>query len=60
LLTSNGRIRIGSGTTTGTATLNWSVNLGSATSKSYTIGFAVGNYYNRTSTADNIVVTVSK
>jgi hypothetical protein len=51
---------IGSGTTTGTATVNWSVNLGTAASKTYTIGFAVANYYNRTSTADNIVVTVSK
>src|SRR5258706_16443286 len=52
---------VGPGTTTGTATLNWSVNLGTATSKSYTIGFAVVNYYTRSNqTADNVVITVSK
>jgi len=58
--TANVASLIGSGTTTGTATFNWSVNLGTATSKSYTIGFAVLNYYTRNSTADNVVVTVSK
>jgi len=52
---------VGPGTTTGTATLNWSVNLGTATSKSYTIGFAVVNYYTRSNqTADNVVITVSR
>jgi hypothetical protein len=51
---------IGPGTTTGTATLNWSVNLGTATSKNFTIGFTVLNYYMRSSTADNVVINVSK
>jgi hypothetical protein len=52
---------VGPGTTTGTATLNWSVNLGTATSKSFTIGFAVLNYYTRSNqAADNVVITVSK
>jgi predicted RNA-binding protein len=52
---------IGPGTTTGTATLNWSVNLGTSMSKTYTIGFTVLNYYTRSNFAsDNVVVTVSK
>jgi len=58
--TANVSTLIGSGTTTGTATLNWSVNLGTATSKNYTIGFTLLNYYIRSQTADNVVITVSK
>jgi YVTN family beta-propeller protein len=50
----------GSDTTVGTATYKWSVNLGTANSKSYTIGFIVGYYYNRNSTTDNVVVVVSR
>jgi hypothetical protein len=39
--------------TTGTATLNWPTSAGT-----YTVGFAVVNYYSRSNTADNVVVTV--
>jgi hypothetical protein len=46
--------------TVGTATFNWSVDLGTAASKAYTIGFIVTNYYNRNQTVDNVTVTVSK
>ena len=46
--------------TVGTATLNWTVNLGSAKSKTYTIGIIVGYYYNRNNTLDNAVVKVTK
>jgi hypothetical protein len=46
--------------TVGTATLNWSVNLGTATSKTFTIGFVVANYYNRNQAADNVNITVNK
>jgi YVTN family beta-propeller protein len=46
--------------TVGSATFNWPVNLGTAKSKSYTIGFIVGYYYRRNSTADNVTITVSK
>jgi hypothetical protein len=46
--------------TVGTATFNWSVNLGTATSKAFTIGFLVTNYYNRNSTLDNVNITVNK
>lgn len=45
--------------TVGSATLNWTVNLGSAQSKTYTIGIIVSYYYNRNSTLDNTVVTVT-
>ena len=44
----------------GTATFTWPIDLGAATSKAFTIGFVVSNYYNRNSTADNVVVTVNK
>jgi hypothetical protein len=58
--TANVSALTGSGTTSGTATLNWAVNLGTASSKTYTIGFSVLNYYTRASTADNVVITVAK
>jgi YVTN family beta-propeller protein len=44
----------------GTATYNWAVNLGTAKSRAYTIGFIVMNYYYRNSTTDNAVVVVTK
>jgi hypothetical protein len=44
----------------GVATFDWAVNLGAAASKSYTIGFIVSNYYNRSSTADNATIVVNK
>src|SRR5439155_21272651 len=44
----------------GVATYNWPVNLGTATSKSFTIGFIVSNYYNRSSTLDDAKINVSK
>ena len=47
-------------TKVGTATCNWSANIGSADSASYTIGIKVNNYYTRNESADNVVVTVSK
>jgi hypothetical protein len=47
-------------TKTGTATYNWSVNIGSANSQIYTIGIIVNGYYTRNSADDNTVVTVSK
>jgi YVTN family beta-propeller protein len=50
----------GSDPRVGTATYNWSVNLGTARSKSYTIGFIVTYYYNRNNVTDNAVVVVSK
>src|SRR5262249_16229773 len=46
--------------TTGTARYNWSVNIGTASSQSYTIGIIVGHDYARNSSADDAVVTVSK
>jgi hypothetical protein len=46
--------------TTGTASYNWSVNIGTANSQSYTIGIIVGDDYARNSSADDAVVTVSK
>jgi YVTN family beta-propeller protein len=50
----------GSDSMTGTATYSWPVNLGSAKSKSYTIGFIVSYYYNRNSSADNVTILVTK
>ena len=50
----------GSTATVGTATFNWSVNLGTASSKVFSIGFLVTNYYNRNSTLDNVSITVTK
>lgn len=41
-------------------TYNWNVNIGAATSQTYTIGIIVGGYYTRNSSADNTVVTVAK
>ncbi len=46
--------------TTGTASYNWSVNIGTASSQSYTIGIIVGGDYARNSSADDAVVTVSR
>jgi len=45
--------------TVGTATFNWSVNLGTSVSQTYTIGIIVTNYYTRDSSFDDDVVTVS-
>jgi hypothetical protein len=50
----------GSSSTTGTATYTWPVNLGNAKSKNYSIGFIVGYYYNRNSSADNVTIVVTK
>jgi hypothetical protein len=50
----------GSDITVGQATFNWNVDIGAATSKSYTIGMIVSNYYARNSTTENAVVVVSK
>jgi hypothetical protein len=45
---------------TGTATYNWSVNIGTQDALEYTIGVIVNNYYTRDSSGDNVVVEVSK
>ncbi|MFL6440209.1 MAG: Ig-like domain repeat protein, partial [Terriglobales bacterium] len=45
--------------TVGTATFNWSVDIGTATSQSFTIGTVVTGYYTRNSTTENAIVTVS-
>src|SRR5207249_5694767 len=47
-------------TKTGTATYNWSVNIGTADSAQYTIGIIVNSYYTRNNSSDDTVVTVSK
>jgi len=47
-------------TKTGTATYNWSVNIGTADSQLFTIGIIVNGYYTRNSSEDDTVVTVSK
>jgi|GEM_PF-321785 len=48
-------------TKTGTATCNWTANVGTGESSQYTIGVIIqGNYYYRNDTSDNTVVTVSK
>jgi hypothetical protein len=49
-----------SDTKTGTATYNWSVNIGSADSQQFTVGIIVTNYYTRNNSLDDTVVTVSK
>jgi hypothetical protein len=46
--------------TVGTATFNWAVNLGTATSKTYSIGFVATNYYNRNQSVDDVNITVNK
>src|SRR5207249_10304006 len=45
---------------TGTATYNWSMNIGSVDSLQCTIGIIVNNYYTRNDSIDDDVVTVSK
>ncbi|MDH5641700.1 MAG: PKD domain-containing protein, partial [Nitrospira sp.] len=46
--------------TTGTASVNWTVDLGNQDSESYTIGVLVNGFYGRNNALDNTVVTVSK
>jgi hypothetical protein len=47
-------------TKTGIVTLNWPVNIGTATDVQYTISMEVNNYYTRSSQDDNTVITVYK
>jgi hypothetical protein len=42
----------------GTASYLWTPAMGTAKSKTFTIGFLVSNYYNRNAIADNVTVTV--
>lgn len=49
-----------SDTTTGVAKYDWNVDIGTSSSKSYTVGLIVSNYYSRNSANDNATVTVSK
>jgi hypothetical protein len=44
---------------TGTATCNWSVTI-SGDAQIFTVGVAVGNYYTRNASADDVVVMVAK
>ena len=44
----------------GTATYNWSVDLGTDNAKDFTIGVQVSGYYQRNVSEDNTIVTVSK
>jgi hypothetical protein len=45
--------------TVGEAVYEWTVNLGTASSKTFKIGYTVGNFYTR-STYEYVTVTVSK
>ncbi|HEU5343776.1 MAG TPA: MBG domain-containing protein [Ktedonobacterales bacterium] len=49
-----------SDTTTGTATCNWTANIGSGDGAQYTVGVIVGSYYTRDASADDALVTVAK
>ncbi|MCU7550473.1 T9SS type A sorting domain-containing protein [Chitinophagaceae bacterium LB-8] len=44
----------------GTATYNWSVDIGNNNAKDYTIGIQVSNYYQRNVSEENTIITVSK
>jgi len=45
---------------TAIAACNWTANIGSANSDSFTVGIIVDNYYSRNHGDDNTVITVSK
>ena len=47
-------------TSTGVAEYDWTVDIGTAKSKSYRVGMIVSDYYSRNSTADDATITVSK
>jgi hypothetical protein len=49
-----------SDTSTGTASYDWNVDIGTARSKTYKVGFIVTNYHTRNSSADDVTITVSK
>jgi hypothetical protein len=49
-----------SDTKTGTATCNWTANIGSNDSVQFTVGIIVNNYYTRNTSEDDEIVTVSK
>jgi hypothetical protein len=44
----------------GIATFNWNVDIGTNLTQDFTVGFVVTNYYNRNSTTENAVITVTK
>ena len=46
--------------TSGLARVTWNVNLGSAKSKTFTIGFLVTGYYSRSNTLDNVNIVITK
>jgi hypothetical protein len=46
--------------TTGTVSYNWSVDIGTSNSQSFTVGIILGQDYTRNSSADDEVITVSK
>ena len=47
-------------TTTGTASYDWNVSLGTLNSRSFTVGIIVSNYYTRNNSADDALITVSE
>jgi hypothetical protein len=49
-----------SDTANGTVSYNWSVDIGTANSQTIRVGIMVGNYYTRSSSEDDTLVTVSK
>ena len=44
----------------GLATFNWVADIGANPSQTFTIGFALSNYYTRNDPADNVSITVSR
>ena len=46
--------------TVGVASYNWNVDIGTATSQSFTVGTMVNGYYTRNSTTENQTITVVK
>jgi hypothetical protein len=46
--------------TVGTATFNWPVDIGTATSQTNTVGVIVSGYYARNNTTENATITVNK
>jgi hypothetical protein len=46
--------------TVGSATCDWSVNIGSSSGTDFVVGIVVDGYYTRNSTEDDVVVVVSK
>jgi hypothetical protein len=50
----------GSGTSTGTVSYDWTVDIGNASSKTFKVALVVSGYYTRNAAADDVSITVSK